>query len=82
MNVQMEAIIVFSPSDWNDSSMDGTSYAVHDLKACLEGLARHLFAVGELSSAKNPVQRHQPEHLIPICARNSQMSRDMSYCTL
>ncbi|KAF5791243.1 putative phenylalanine--tRNA ligase [Helianthus annuus] len=39
----MEGVRMFSPNDWNDSGKDGTSYAADDLKACLEGLARHLF---------------------------------------
>ncbi|KAK1422171.1 hypothetical protein QVD17_25108 [Tagetes erecta] len=45
---QMEGVRVFGPSDWNDSGMDGTSYAANDLKACLEGLARHLFGAVEM----------------------------------
>lgn len=39
----MEGVRVFNPSDWNASGMDGTFYAAQELKACLEGLARHLF---------------------------------------
>ncbi|KAJ9557486.1 hypothetical protein OSB04_012100 [Centaurea solstitialis] len=45
---QMEGVRVFNPSDWNDSGMDGTLYAANDLKACLEGLARHLFGAVEM----------------------------------
>ncbi|KAK9066827.1 hypothetical protein SSX86_014150 [Deinandra increscens subsp. villosa] len=45
---QMEGVRVFSPNDWNDSGMDGTLYAANDLKACLEGLARHLFGAVEM----------------------------------
>ncbi|GJX92901.1 phenylalanine--tRNA ligase, chloroplastic/mitochondrial [Tanacetum coccineum] len=40
---QMEGVRVFNPSDWNASGMDGTLFAAQELKACLEGLARHLF---------------------------------------
>ncbi|GJX87068.1 ALP1-like protein [Tanacetum coccineum] len=40
---QMEGVRVFNPSDWTASGMDGTLYAAQELKACLEGLARHLF---------------------------------------
>ncbi|PWA71901.1 Aminoacyl-tRNA synthetase, class II [Artemisia annua] len=45
---QMEGVRVFNPSDWNASSMDGTLYAAQELKACLEGLARHLFGAVEM----------------------------------
>ncbi|XP_076903546.1 phenylalanine--tRNA ligase, chloroplastic/mitochondrial-like [Bidens hawaiensis] len=45
---QMEGVRVFSPNDWNGSGIDGTSYAANDLKACLEGLARHLFGAVEM----------------------------------
>ncbi|KAJ0888641.1 putative phenylalanine--tRNA ligase [Helianthus annuus] len=44
----MEGVRMFSPNDWNDSGKDGTSYAADDLKACLEGLARHLFGAVEM----------------------------------
>lgn len=39
----MEGVRVFSPSDWEASGTDGTTYVAGDLKKCLEGLARHLF---------------------------------------
>ncbi|XP_071731196.1 phenylalanine--tRNA ligase, chloroplastic/mitochondrial-like [Rutidosis leptorrhynchoides] len=45
---QMEGVRVFNPSDWNGSGIDGTLYAAQDLKACLEGLARHLFGAVEM----------------------------------
>ena len=46
--MQMEGIRVFFPGDWETSGMDGTSYAVEDVKKCLEGLVQHLF--GKLRS--------------------------------
>ncbi|KAF3780806.1 Phenylalanine--tRNA ligase [Nymphaea thermarum] len=45
---QMEGVSVFSPGDWEESGLDGTSYAAMDLKRCLEGLARHLFGAVEM----------------------------------
>ncbi|PWA82186.1 phenylalanyl-tRNA synthetase class IIc family protein [Artemisia annua] len=45
---QMEGVRVFNPSDWNASGMDGTLYAAQELKACLEGLACHLFGAVEM----------------------------------
>ncbi|KAJ8451003.1 hypothetical protein Cgig2_032628 [Carnegiea gigantea] len=45
---QMEGVRVFSPSDWETSGTDATSYAAQDLKTCLEGLARHLFGAVEM----------------------------------
>ncbi|CAL2252873.1 unnamed protein product [Prunus armeniaca] len=45
---QMEGVCVFSPSDWEASGTDGTTYVAGDLKKCLEGLARHLFGAVEM----------------------------------
>lgn len=45
---QMEGVRVFSPDDWGSSGMDATSYAAQDLKACLKGLACHLFGAVEM----------------------------------
>ncbi|XP_022847506.1 phenylalanine--tRNA ligase, chloroplastic/mitochondrial-like [Olea europaea var. sylvestris] len=45
---QMEGVRVFTPANWKASGNDATSYAVEDLKKCLEGLARHLFAGVEM----------------------------------
>lgn len=45
---QMEGVRVFSPSDWEASGTDGTTYVAGDLKKCLEGLARHLFGAVEM----------------------------------
>ncbi|WOL18860.1 phenylalanine--tRNA ligase, chloroplastic/mitochondrial [Canna indica] len=42
---QMEGVRVFAPDEWKGSGTDAASYAAMDLKKCLEGLARHLFAV-------------------------------------
>ncbi|KAJ0534763.1 putative phenylalanine--tRNA ligase [Helianthus annuus] len=54
----MEGVRMFSPNDWNDSGKDGTSYAADDLKACLEGLARHLF--GQLGIKFKPFSKYPP----------------------
>ncbi|KAG0451886.1 hypothetical protein HPP92_026254 [Vanilla planifolia] len=40
---QMEGVRVFSPDEWVNSGLDGTSYAAMDLKQSLEGLAKSLF---------------------------------------
>ncbi|KAF5732851.1 phenylalanine--tRNA ligase chloroplastic/mitochondrial [Tripterygium wilfordii] len=45
---QMEGVRVFSPNDWEASSLDATSIAAGDLKTCLAGLARHLFGAVEM----------------------------------
>lgn len=39
----MEGVRVFTPTDWEDSGTNATSYVAEDLKKCLEGLAHHLF---------------------------------------
>ncbi|XP_057816032.1 phenylalanine--tRNA ligase, chloroplastic/mitochondrial isoform X2 [Cryptomeria japonica] len=45
---QMEGFRVFSPAEWEESGVDGTSYAAMDLKKNLEALARHLFGDVEM----------------------------------
>ncbi|GMI70500.1 hypothetical protein like AT3G58140 [Hibiscus trionum] len=45
---QMEGVCVFTPDNWQASSLDPTAYAAEDLKKSLEGLARHLFGAVEM----------------------------------
>ncbi|GAX80523.1 hypothetical protein CEUSTIGMA_g7961.t1 [Chlamydomonas eustigma] len=40
---QMEGVRVFSETEWSASGLDATEFAARDLKATLEGLAKHLF---------------------------------------
>lgn len=40
---QMEAVRIFQPSDWEAAGKDAVEFLVADLKATLDGLARHLF---------------------------------------
>eukprot|EP00250_Pteridium_aquilinum_P017046 c23427_g2_i1 orf=179-1486(+) len=40
---QMEGFRVFTPAEWEAAGMDGTSFALQDLKETLEGLAKRLF---------------------------------------
>ena len=39
----MEGFRVFVPSEWETSGVDGTTFALQDLKETLEGLAKRLF---------------------------------------
>ena len=39
----MEGFRVFSPAEWEAAGVDGTTFALQDLKDTLEGLAKRLF---------------------------------------
>lgn len=40
---QMEGVRVFTPQEWEAAGKDATEFAATELKAALEGLAKHLF---------------------------------------
>ena len=39
----MEGFRVFTPAEWEKAGVDGTTFALQDLKGTLEGLAKRLF---------------------------------------
>ena len=41
----MEGFRVFSPPEWEAAGVDGTTFALQDLKETLEGLAKRLFGM-------------------------------------
>ena len=42
----MEGVRVYDAAEWEAAGLDGVALAERDLKASLEGLARHLFGMG------------------------------------
>ena len=47
----MEGFRVFTPAEWEIAGVDGTTFALQDLKGTLEGLAKRLFGEIKLCRA-------------------------------